>query len=454
MLRIDRLVSAVFPAARLLGVVLFFAALVTYRSNENRPVFGIWSYPFLCVVLVSSGLLILTLVRLVRAFAGISSPARTAKLIDLAVLLWGAAYFLAARSDPSEAGRILFLNCFGSCTTAPALLEWVSLVLLFVAALPLISRGVHEKWAKAGLMAGSILFMFLALEGFLRVKAAIAPVDEGYPTCSSLHWKQRYEKINREGWRDVEHSTSAPPGTRRLLVVGDSLALGWGVPNIQSRMGEQVADRLHKETGEQWEPINASLGGANTIDEIEYLKRTISYQPDIVLLIYSFNDIDYLAPQIAPTTVPTRARYYPHYVLYSNFYLFQEIMLRVRLIYYRFFANEAPPPEADPYMDQALLSRHFQDIVRFVKIASEKGAIVRVVPFEMDPGPQFRARYKLFVPQATAAGIPICSLEHTFDGYKLPQLTVSILDGHPNEMAHALAADAIAQCLSPLVKKH
>jgi len=447
-----RVVSAVFPAARLLGVAFFFAALLTYRSNEHRPVFGRWSYPFLCVVLVSGALMILTVVRLGRAFVSMSSPSRAVKLIDLAILLWGAAYFLAARLEPSEAGRVVYLNFFGSCTTASALLEWVSLVLLFVAVLPLISRGVHEKWAKAGLTVGSILFMFLALEGFLRVKAAVAPVDEGFPTCSSLHWKQRYEKINRQGWRDVEHSTSALPGTRRLLVVGDSLALGWGVPNIQNRLGEQVADRLRKETGEQWEPINASEGGANTIDEIEYLKKTISYQPDIVLLIYSFNDIDYLAPQIAPASVPTRARYYPQYVLYSNFYLFQEIMLRVRLVYYRFFANEAPPPEADPYMDQALLSRHFQDIVRFVKIASEKGAIVRVVPFEMDPGLQFRTRYKFFVPQATTAGIPICSLEHTFDGYKLPQLTVSVLDGHPNELAHGLAADTIAQCLSPLVR--
>jgi lysophospholipase L1-like esterase len=446
-----RVASAVFPAARLLGVGLFFAALLTYRSQENRPVFGRWSYPFFCVVLISGGLMLLTFVRFARALVSISSHSRTAKLIDLAILLWGVAYFLAARLEPIEAGRVIYLNFFGSCTTASALLEWVSLVLLFIAVLPLISRGIHKKWAKAGLTVGSILFMFLVLEGFLRVKAAVAPVDEGYPTCSSLHWKRRYEQMNREGWRDVEHSISALPGTRRLLVVGDSLALGWGVPNIQSRLGEQVADRLRKETGEQWEPINASLGGADTIDEIEYLKKTISYNPDVVLLIYSFNDIDYLAPQIVPPPIPTRARYYPHYVLYSNFYLFQEIMLRVRLVYYRFFASEAPPPEADPYMDRALLARHFQDIVRFVKIASEKGAIVRVVPFEMDPGPQFRARYKFFVPQATSAGIPICSLEHTFDGYKLPQLTVSVLDGHPNELAHGLAASTIADCLSPLV---
>jgi hypothetical protein len=29
-------------------------------------------------------------------------------------------------------------------------------------------------------------------------------------------------------------------------------------------------------------------------------------------------------------------------------------------------------------------------------------------------------------------------------------LTVSALDGHPNELAHRLAADTIFQCLSPL----
>lgn len=368
-----RVKSAIFPAARLLGLVFYFTALLTYHSNKNRPVFGMWSYPFLIVVVVSGGLVLAALVAVWHAIRRGSSPARSSKLVDFSILLWGIAYFLAGRAEPTEAGRVIILNFFGSCSTVPALLEWLALVLLFFAPFPLISGNINKKWAKVGLTVGSILFIFVGLEGFLRVKAAVAPVDEGYPTCSSLQWKQRYEKINREGWRDVEHSSSARPGTRRLLVVGDSLALGWGIPNIQNRLGEQVADRLREETGEQWEPINASLGGANTLDEIEYLKKTISYRPNIVLLIYSFNDIDYLAPQIAPTTVPSRARYYPQWVLYSNSYLVQEIMLRVRLIYYRFFANDAPSPEADPYMDQGLLSRHFQDIVRFVRVASERG---------------------------------------------------------------------------------
>jgi lysophospholipase L1-like esterase len=442
--------GVIFPAARLLGLAFFFTTLLSYRSYLHRPVFGRWSYPFLVVVLISAGLVLGALVRAARAIRGRLCSTRTTKLIDLSILLWGVAYLLAARADPTEAGRVGILNFFGSCSTSAAFLEWLVLVLLFFAVLPLLVLS-HEKWKRLGLTVASILFLFVALEGFLRLKSAFAPVDEGYPTCSSLQWKRRYEHINREGWRDAEHSLLPTPGTRRLLVVGDSIALGWGVPNARDRLGEQVAERLQDDTGELWEPINASLGGADTLDEIDYLKKTISYRPDVVLLIYSFNDIDYLAPQIAPTTLPARARYYPQWLLYSNFYVFQEIMLRARLIYYRFFAREAPSSQVDPYMDQDLLSRHLQDVVRFVKLASENGATVRVVPFEMDPDPQFRARYRFFVPQATAAGVPICSLEHAFDGYKLPQLSVSVLDGHPNELAHSLAADSITRCLSPLI---
>jgi hypothetical protein len=443
----------IFPAARLLGLAFYFATLLIHRSYPHRPVFGRWSYSFFVVVLVSSGVILPVLVKTVRAIRCRVYSTPATKLIDLSILLWGVAYFLAARAEPTEAGRVGTLNLFGSCSTAAALLEWLVLVLLLFAVLPLLVLNRHETSRRLGLTVASILFLFVALEGLLRLRSAVAPVDEGYPTCSSMQWKRRYEHINREGWRDVEHSISPTPGTRRLLVVGDSIAHGWGMPDIQDRLGEQVAERLREKTGELWEPINASLGGSNTIDEIEYLKKTMSYRPDIVLLIYCFNDIDYLAPQIVQTTVSARARYYPQWVLYSNFYLFQEIMLRVRLIYYRFFASPAPPPAADPYMDHALLSRHFQDIVRFVSIASQYGATVRVVPFEIDPGSQFRARYKLFVPWATAAGIPVCSLEHTFDGYSLPQLTVNALDGHPNELANRLAADATFQCLSPLVSQ-
>jgi lysophospholipase L1-like esterase len=438
-----RMTTAFYPAARVLGLALYFAALVTYRSNANRSVFGIWSYPFLCVVAVSAVLMLYALLALGRHLRHLGTVSPAARLIDLAILCWGVAYLINAKLDPVEAGRVITLNFFGSCNTLPALLEWLSLVLLFLAAIPWMARNLNKSWGKVAMSFASIFFLLLMLEGFLRVKAAIAPVDEGYPTCSSQAWSRKHVKLNQSGWRDVEHSVLTT-AARRLLVVGDSYAFGWGIPNIESRLGEQVAARLQQETGQNWEAINASRGGANTLDEIEFLRRTVAYRPDVVLLLYVFNDIEYLAPEVTPK-LPARAQYYPQWVLYHNFYLFQEIIIRLRLIDYRLWAES----HSDPYMNNALVSRHLQDVARFVAMASQAGTTVLVVPFEIDTTPQFRKRYAHFIQNAVAAGLPLCSLEHTYDGYQPPQLTVNALDGHPNELANRLAAETVVKCLAP-----
>ena len=44
-------------------------------------------------------------------------------------------------------------------------------------------------------------------------------------------------RLNRQGFRDIDHALKADPGVRRLLVVGDSIAFGWGVPDPKDRFG-------------------------------------------------------------------------------------------------------------------------------------------------------------------------------------------------------------------------
>lgn len=431
-----------FPALRLVGLLLYLGTLFTYRSYQNRPVFGLWSYPFFAIIVISVAVVLAGAFALWRNIRHASLPTRSEKLVDVAILLWGVAYFLAGRMDLDEAGRVLQLNFFGSCQLVPSFLEWGALVLLFCALAPFIFT-MQGKWANPRLALGSMLVVFLLLEGAIRVKDVIAPVDQGVPSCSSLAWTRRHVHLNQQGFRDTEHALTAAPGTRRLLIVGDSIGFGWGIPDPQNRLGEKIADRLRRQTGQPWEPMNASRGGADTLDEIGFLPKVLPYRPNVILLIYVFNDIDYLAPEVAPPMA--KSRFLPQWVLYSNSYLAQEVILRLRLVYYQFWPSQSIGP--DPYMNRALVARHLQDVVRFVKIASQDGATVRVVPFEIDPGTQFRVRYQRFLEQAAEAGLPICSLQHTFDGYSLRQLTVSPLDGHPNELADRLAADAVAQCL-------
>ena len=134
-------------------------------------------------------------------------------------------------------------------------------------------------------------------------------------------------KLNREGWRDVNHAIPRPGRIRRLLIVGDSFAYGLGIPHTDDRLGERLTKKVVAMTGEHWEPITASFGGGNTLDEIQLLNRAVVYEPDLVLLIYVFNDMDYLLPKRPrdKTIFESAAKFHPAMILFRNSYLFQEL---------------------------------------------------------------------------------------------------------------------------------
>ena len=84
----------------------------------------------------------------------------------------------------------------------------------------------------------------------------------------------------------------------------------------------------------------------------ERLDAAAAGRPDAVVLLYVFNDIDYLRPATPRTGWGTL---HPAGILFRNSYLFQEIYLRVRAS--GLVGNPRPP---DPYFDAAVLARHIE----------------------------------------------------------------------------------------------
>jgi hypothetical protein len=432
-----------FRLGRILGLFLFFAGLFQYHSYKKQ-ILGQWSYSFVLVISITALVLLLLLLRLPRTY-----------FIDLSGFCWGLAYFLSAMDSSENAVRVTDLNFFGSVLPAASLLEWLTLVILFVAAARVIPT-LDDRWSGLGMFVGTILLLALAGEGYYRIKIAIAPEMEGLPTYSKELWERRYARLNHEGFRDIEHSLSKDPGKSRLLLVGDSFGSGWGIRRLQDRIGEQVAAGLATTTGKSWESIGASKPGADTIDEIGYLTHMVDYHPDVIVLIYVFNDIDYLIP---PINSARQLRNFSLRVLWHNSYLFQELFTRFRMIYYRFrrpgpalpsaVSQEITDFEFAAYNNPELMARHLSDLARFVEIGRQNGATVLVVPFDFSFSVQQRAllRYQDFVRQTQARGIPVCSLEHTWDGIPYRNLALSSTDGHPNEFADRLASGVITKCL-------
>jgi len=442
-----------FRALRVLGVGLFFASLFRYQS-VSRSIFGLWSYSFSFLILATGSFLLFTIIRSRQALRASNSnaeflPSGMGELVDVAVLAWGLAYFLDVHEASENAPRILELNLFGSVMPAASLLEWIALVALFMAGVAFVIHKVDRKWANTALVIGTTLVLALLLEGILRIRVIVNPLPQGFPTISTQAWFRRYVKLNHDGFRDQDHTLVRQPGNQRLLVVGDSFAFGAGVPRIENRLGEQLAALLGKRTGKRWEVATAAVGGADTMDEIQFLQRVTFADPDVVLLIYFFNDIDYLLelPRRTPGTLIET--YYPRWLLFKNFLLYQELYIRYRLIRRSLLATD--PITSSAYRDASLVSAHMADLERFVHIASQRGALVKVVPFDNTilASPELRERDTAFVLQLQARGIPVCPLLDTFDGFAFRDLAVNApFDGHPNEKAHSLAAAAVADCLA------
>jgi hypothetical protein len=123
-----------FHLGLIIGVGLYTLSLFSYRSFENRPILGLWSYPFFVVIIFSTLLFLIILVKTWRKLSKnqqLEDHARPGLLfLEFATLFWGIAYFINAADDSANAGRITDLNFFGSIVPIAICFEWISLIML------------------------------------------------------------------------------------------------------------------------------------------------------------------------------------------------------------------------------------------------------------------------------------------------------------------------------------
>ena len=111
---------------------------------------------------------------------------------------------------------------------------------------------------------------------------------------SHYEWQGISVDINSHGLRGAERSYEKPASTIRILNIGDSVAMGWGVGE-EKTYGRQLEALLNEEgTGDQhYEVINAAVPGWNLENERAYLQAEgLKYQPDLILLdVTIVNDV-------------------------------------------------------------------------------------------------------------------------------------------------------------------
>jgi lysophospholipase L1-like esterase len=96
--------------------------------------------------------------------------------------------------------------------------------------------------------------------------------------------------VNADGFRDPSRAREKPAGTLRLLVLGDSVTFGFGVAR-EDTFPAQLELRLARRAPA--EVLNFGVGGYNPYTEAALLAdRGLAYQPDLVLVQFSPNDLN------------------------------------------------------------------------------------------------------------------------------------------------------------------
>ena len=127
---------------------------------------------------------------------------------------------------------------------------------------------------------------------FLRVSENEDVAYELTPGTSGHGWDCEVN-VNSLGFRDREYSLDKPPGTYRVVVLGDSVTFGHSVP-IEESFTEQLEARVN---ARGIEVLNLGLGGYDTINEAALLETTgTALDPDLVLVAYCVNDIRVWSP--------------------------------------------------------------------------------------------------------------------------------------------------------------
>lgn len=279
-------------------------------------------------------------------------------------------------------------------------------------------------------------------------------VDWRYIPGSEVRLGGLVFKYNRAGFRDVDHEVAKPEGIRRIVVVGDSVSEGNGVSS-QAVFSRALQARL----GGGYEVINVAAAGLNTPQEVHLFEREgLQYKPDLVILNFVLNDIDFysnLAGQrqyyaemdkrIGILGIPISPELKRLLKSSALIYFLKE---RVGHLIDRFSASSAPQGDffTSLWSDERNRDKATSGFRRLseLKQANSFEVVVMIWPLLVDyTAYRFGWIHKWIEEEAQKSGLASIDLLPGFSKVHYRNLQVAAEDAvHPNELGHAIAADA------------
>ena len=125
----------------------------------------------------------------------------------------------------------------------------------------------------------------------IKRQSANPAIGHEHTPLTRAHLMGADVQISSQGLRDREFSLVPPPGRTRILMLGDSLAFGWGVE--QDETYSKVLEGMLLKSGRDVEVINTGVGNYNTEMQVAYfLERGHKFKPQYVVLNYFINDAE------------------------------------------------------------------------------------------------------------------------------------------------------------------
>ncbi len=256
--------------------------------------------------------------------------------------------------------------------------------------------------------------------------------------------------INSAGFRDDEFPNPVASRSRRILLLGDSIAWGWGV--AMEKVFPQVLEKLLREKERAGEAptivYNFGVDGYSTEQELRLLQtRGYALEPDLIVILYALNDPD--------TNDGGLSRYYTRKQRFELLQLAKNAYWQLKRI-----GRDDPEVtrgEYHQYVHSFYRDRVEDQFRRLGRLRSDHGIpiVVAVSPvFKFEPGAPYYLQniHDSLGELCRKNGLGFVDLYESFDGRSSQE--VSLNRWHPNEEGHAVFAQTLFSYVSDFPKKN
>lgn len=297
---------------------------------------------------------------------------------------------------------------------------------------------IQKRWKRVRGIASGLMISYVTILLFLAAGEAyfrfVHAESENVITLGTQNWLSRYWQTNSLGFRDREWTPADWEGKQTVMVVGDSFAAGWGIENPADRFSDVLAAHL----GDDYAVLNVAQYGTSTLEQLEILREHPLQNPDIVMLQYFLNDIDYAGLRLGllptPEPLPDWAR---------ESYLGNFIFTRVFASWVR--ADDWWQWNYDAYDNVGIWSVHEEEIHEFIDYTESIGARLIVVIFPNLLEPVRSVAYVDRVAHVFEARghTEILKLFDAAAAWNPADLMVSARDTHPSPAFHHYVGDTL-----------